>query len=92
MRQLIFTFGISLFATVSFSQQQAATSERKASAVPVSKSNEQIQPVNTSDSVAVLHSSSRSIQSEIIPVSKEIESTTEKQPEKTTVSSAKKPD
>lgn len=88
MKQIGLVFVVSMLATVGFSQQ-TATSERKVTFVNQSK--EEVLPI-AADSTAVLYSSSREMKSEVVPVPKENESNKEKKPEKTTVSSAKKPD
>jgi hypothetical protein len=89
MKQLILIGGLCSLTTISFSQQ--VSSERKQIAKPV-ENKETVLQTWVSDSVVIVNSMSRDAKAVVIPISKEVPENTEKQLEKTVVSSARKPD
>jgi hypothetical protein len=89
MKQLILIGGLCSLTTISFSQQ--VSSERKPTSIPV-ESKATVAQTSTSDSVLIVNSMSRDAKVVMIPASKAVPENMEKQPEKTTTSSARKPD
>ncbi|MNK05557.1 hypothetical protein D3C87_234400 [compost metagenome] len=91
MKQLILLSAATILSTVGFSQQ-VASSERKTVITGESKTPGEILQTEEPDSVGTVYSSSRIMKVEQVPLSPEKEPKPEKQSEKMTVSSAKKPD
>ena len=90
MKKIILFAGLSLATSTGFSQQ--VSTARNAEIKPA-ENKEAVSTGTVADSVAVLHSMSRTGQAILVPVSIETKQTGEQQPGKGTVSSAsRKPD